>query len=122
MDFRTLTQGISGCECGKDHLCPIDVVEVSSKALDTLAALCRSYQNIVLLADENTWAACGKAAAEKLNTLNPTVVVLTGKERLVPNEPLLLKQKPPMPPKQNSWWKLSACTGLTWRPCTAHKS
>ena len=41
MDFCTLTQGIYGCDCGKYHLCPIDTVEVSSKALERLAELCQ---------------------------------------------------------------------------------
>lgn len=97
MDFSVLTKGIYGCDCGKDHLCPIDTVEVSPKALDTLTELCKNYENIVLLADENTWEVCGKAAAEKLCAQNPTAIVLPGKERLVPNEAAVAAAEAEMP-------------------------
>lgn len=97
MDFCTLTQGIYGCDCGKDHLCPIDTVEVSSKALERLAELCQDYTTIVLLADENTWEICGKAAAEKLKEQKPTTIVLPGKERLVPNEAAVAAAEAAMP-------------------------
>lgn len=87
MDFRELTKGILDCDCGKQHLCPINTVEVGPRALERLPELCEGYASIVLLADENTWEACGKAAAEQLATQKPTLVVLPyGKERLVPNE------------------------------------
>ncbi len=87
MDIQELIRGISGCTCGRDHICPIETVAIGPDVLDRLEEKCRAFDKIVLLADENTWDACGKMVAEKLSAKNPIVVVLPyGKERLVPNE------------------------------------
>ena len=100
MNIQELIGGISACECGRDHICPIETVEIGPKALDVLEEKCRNFETIVLLADENTWEACGKMVAEKLSAKKPTVVVMPyGKERLVPNEDAVAYAEARMPEK-----------------------
>ena len=49
------------CSCGHTHFCPIADVIVENGALNRLPEMTAQYHNIVLVADENTYAACGDA-------------------------------------------------------------
>ncbi len=59
-DIKTLCEGIKNCICGKDHLCPIDYIEIGNNALPKLKDACKNYKSILLVADSNTYPACGK--------------------------------------------------------------
>ena len=86
-DIKTLTKGIVGCRCGKDHYCPIDTVEIGSGVLPKIAELCEGYSNILLVADGNTYAACGKEVHRLLGSACVDAVIFeTGKEVLIPDE------------------------------------
>ena len=61
-----LTRSILNCSCGKPHICPIRVVEIGEGALLALPRICADGSHILLVADRNTYTACGKAADEIL--------------------------------------------------------
>ncbi len=60
MDIKKLLGGIKNCSCGKDHLCPIDLVDIAEGAITRLGDYCKEYKNILVICDKNTYAACGK--------------------------------------------------------------
>ena len=66
MEIKELISGRIGCECGKDHICPIESVVIGEKAFDCLPALVEKYSNILVVADRNTYAVCGEAVEKKL--------------------------------------------------------
>ena len=55
-----LTRPIMNCPCGKPHICPIQAVEIGDGVLTRLPAICGDYQHILLVADRNTYNACGR--------------------------------------------------------------
>ena len=65
MNITELLEGKRNCDCGMVHLCPIDSVVIEKNACLKLPSLTENYQNILLVADENTYAVCGKAAVAK---------------------------------------------------------
>ncbi len=89
MSVQALTAGIRGCQCGKDHLCPIDYIYIEKGALQRLPEICKGYQNIFLLSDQNTWAACGQAAAATLGDKVAVNLILQSDGPVIPNEETL---------------------------------
>ena len=55
-----LTRPIMNCPCGKPHICPIQAVEIGDGVLTRLPTICGDYQHILLVADRNTYNACGR--------------------------------------------------------------
>ena len=87
MDIQELTDGIQGCACGKDHSCPIRFVEIGSGVLHKLLHICQGFQKILLVADQNTYRACGAEAECILGVqLGDKVVFQTGDHPLIPDE------------------------------------
>jgi len=86
MEIKDLLIGKDICECGMAHKCPIDYVLIGENACDELPRITESYTSILLVADKNTYKACGEAVAQKLgNRLADTLVYKTD-GILVPNE------------------------------------
>jgi len=81
-----LVRGIRGCACGREHACPIRILEISGGALERLPALLEGYSHILLIADSNTWRVCGERAAQLLAGRAQTLVFETGDHVLVPDE------------------------------------
>ena len=54
MEIKDYLLGKLNCECGKDHVCPIESVVIGENACDSLPSLIEKYQNILLVADTNT--------------------------------------------------------------------
>lgn len=87
MNMKNLVQGISGCSCGMDHLCPIDYIEIDSGMLQNLPAYCEAYHKILLVADQNTYRVCGKEVAAVLGKrIAVQKIFETGEEILIPDE------------------------------------
>lgn len=59
MDINLLLQGVE-CACGRKHVCNIKHVCIENRSHLRLPELCRVYEEIVLVADENTYGACGE--------------------------------------------------------------
>ncbi len=87
MDIKALVNGIKNCDCGKDHLCPIKYVEISENAVSVLPECCNGYSHIMLVADENTYAVCGKNVEKVLEgRLDRILVLENSKSVVIPDE------------------------------------
>ena len=80
MDINQLLCGVD-CACGKKHTCAIESVYIEQNALQKLSEICRDEQHILLVADENTFAAAG----EKICSVNDNgeIVLTLYNERVV---------------------------------------
>ncbi len=83
--INKLLKGIE-CECGKFHTCDIDYVYIEKNAISHLAKICEKYNSVLLVADENTFAAAGDKTVVALDGKNIEKVIFTGSRVLVPNE------------------------------------
>ena len=81
------------CECSSIHTCKMDKVVIRRGALNELPALAKKYNNIVLVCDENTRAACANTALELLSGKIEACVTFPGAPLLVPNEAAVEKIK-----------------------------
>ena len=54
------------CSCGKSHNCNIDNIVIESGAINKIYDFTTGYKNIILAADKNTYAVCGRRTAELL--------------------------------------------------------
>lgn len=90
MDIRELLAGKYDCSCGMSHVCPIDSVVIGKNACDSLVKLCAEYENILVVADKNTYAVGGERVTEKIGgKIADTLVFDMGDEVLVPDEKAL---------------------------------
>lgn len=85
MNVNDLLKGFD-CSCGKHHTCPIDYVYVEKGAAAHLAEIFKSDNEILIVADENTYAAAGKDVTAALEGKTIRQIIFTGKEILVPDE------------------------------------
>ena len=87
MNLHVLLQGITNCECGKNHACPIDYVMIGHDVLKSLTDICDKYQSILMVSDQNTYRVCGKDVAEILgDKITSSIRFETGDAPLIPNE------------------------------------
>ena len=86
MEIKELLAGKIGCECGKDHICPIESVLIGENACDSIPALVERYNSILLVADKNTYSVGGKTVSEKLGAKLADTLVYQTEGVLVPNE------------------------------------
>lgn len=85
MNINKLLEGVQ-CECGKFHTCDIKYVYIESGAINRLGEICREFNNVLIVADENTFGAAGEPTVKALEGKSINKVIFTGKEILVPNE------------------------------------
>lgn len=85
MDINELLKGVD-CSCGKMHTCNIKYVYIESNAVLRLKNICKDYNNILIVADGNTYAAAGNKAVAELKDKSIKKVIFSGDEILVPNE------------------------------------
>ena len=81
-----LTRSILDCPCGKPHICPIKAVEIGEGALLSLPRICADFSHILLVADRNTYAACGKTADEILGQRILSRHIFEGEGVVIPDE------------------------------------
>lgn len=86
MDIKQLLSGVTDCECGMTHLCPIEHVIIKKNACDALAELTEKYKSILLVADTNTYAVCGKRVREIISERISDVLIYERCGVLVPDE------------------------------------
>ena len=89
MEIKELLLGKENCECGKSHSCPIDYVIISENAFDHIPEIISEYSNILLVADRNTYAACGDPVKERLGDRLADTLIYATNNVLVPNEKAL---------------------------------
>ena len=85
MEFEKLLRGFD-CACGRRHTCPIRYVAVQPGAISRLAELAAPHDAILLVADENTYAAAGAQAEQALAGKALRRRVFPGAPLLVPDE------------------------------------
>lgn len=87
MDIKTLLQGIDNCDCGKQHICPIQHIIIGHSILPALHEISKGYQSILLVSDQNTYRVCGKEVADFLGEkITTSIMFETGDAPLIPNE------------------------------------
>ena len=86
MELSELLLGRADCPCGMSHSCPIDYLVIEEGALKKIPELVSKYSNIVLAADTNTYAVCGKQVEDvnrllrQYEAMNKMMKQLTGKK------------------------------------------
>ena len=86
MDINELVCGISDCECGRPHNCPIKSIIIESGAINSVATETAKYTRILLVADENTYALAGKQVENMLRMKISDNVIFPGEKILIPDE------------------------------------
>ena len=92
MDINKILSGVE-CRCGKKHLCDIEYVYIENNAISRLAEICGKYENILIVADENTYSAVGEKTEKALDGKSIEKVIFSGKTVLIPNEDAIEKVK-----------------------------
>ncbi|MBR6767276.1 MAG: sn-glycerol-1-phosphate dehydrogenase [Clostridia bacterium] len=85
------------CSCGHTHYCPISNVVVEKNAIEKLGGLMAPYKKIVLVADENTWAACGERVEKILADKVCAKLIYVREGLLVPDEHAVAELNDVMP-------------------------
>ena len=85
MDIQALLKH-SACVCGREHSCSIQAVYVEQDALSHLPQLCADYDNILIVADENTYGVSKDKLEKYLADKAVRKVIFSGKTVLIPNE------------------------------------
>lgn len=87
MNIQTLLQGIEHCDCGGKHICPIEHVIIGKDILQSLHDICKDYQSILMVSDQNTYRVCGNAVEDILGDKITTAIMFnTGNAPLIPDE------------------------------------
>ena len=96
MDIKAMLKGQKDCPCNRVHTCDIHDVEIGNGVLERLPDICASFQNIVLVADENTYPLCGDKVVSLLGDKIVSKMIF-GKEIVVPNEASIAAIEAKMP-------------------------
>lgn len=85
MNISKLLNSID-CKCGKTHRCDIKYVYIGKGAISNLLQMCNGYDNILIIADENTFAAAGEKCVSVLKDKNLKFQIFRGDTVLIPDE------------------------------------
>ena len=99
MNLNELLLGIADCDCGKAHTCPIKHVVIKAGAVDSLVEITEKYNNVLLVADENTYRVGGDAVEARIGKRIAEKIIFSGAEILVPDERAIEAIKNKITPK-----------------------
>ena len=100
MNLAKLNEKFKGCECGKEHTCPIDYVILGSGAVNELPSICEKYDSIILVSDTNTYEVCGKIVEALLgDKLEASIVLKPNGDVVIPNEEKIAEIEQKLTPK-----------------------
>ena len=85
MNFEELLKG-RACSCGMNHTCAIKHIIIGKGANEKLGALLGDYRKILLVADTNTYAACGDTVKAQIGDKLESLLVYERDGLLIPNE------------------------------------
>jgi len=85
VDINNILHGVE-CACGKTHHCDIEYVYIEAGAIARLEKLCGQNENILIVADENTYSAAGEYVEKVLCRKTVKKVIFSGETVLIPNE------------------------------------
>ncbi|MBQ9964558.1 MAG: sn-glycerol-1-phosphate dehydrogenase [Clostridia bacterium] len=88
MNNMTVNELLNGvhCTCGRHHTCSIEKVYIEENAIRHLTDLCADVQRVLLVADENTFAAAGAQTEKALCGKEIRKQIFDGSAVLVPDE------------------------------------
>ena len=90
MNIQEFLKGVD-CICGRHHACEIGYIAIERGAIGHLSQLCEGKHKILLVADENTYAAAGRQTAEALEGKTIESVIFSGETILIPDEAAVLR-------------------------------
>ena len=97
-EIEKLLAGMDTCGCGRTHACPVKQVYIGRDAVGKLPRMTEGFENILLVADENTWRAAGMQATEVLGgRVCARCVFQTGDGLLIPDESALQRLRAAVP-------------------------
>lgn len=85
MNFEELLKD-KPCSCGMTHTCSIKHIIVAPGAVNSVASLVESYNNILLVADTNTYKTCGPRVVEQLGDKLESLLIYERDGLVIPNE------------------------------------
>jgi len=85
MNFEELLKG-RNCSCGMEHTCSIKHIIIGRGANEKLGALLGDYNKILLVADTNTYAACGDVIKAQIGDKLESLLIYERDGLLIPNE------------------------------------
>ncbi len=85
MNINELLNGVK-CSCGKTHTCDIKAVYIEADAIKRLTDELVGINNILIVADENTYLAAGEKTENALLGKNIKKVIFPGETVLIPDE------------------------------------
>lgn len=85
MNINKILAG-ADCSCGRRHECDIEHVFIEKNACERLGKLTVGKNNILVVADENTYAAAGERTVSALAGKNVGKVIFPGSSVLIPDE------------------------------------
>ena len=86
MDINSILSGVKCDACGRMHDCTIKYVYIEKDACRHLSDLCKDYNRILIVADENTFNASGKQVENALCGIEYNKVIFSGKSVVIPDE------------------------------------
>ena len=90
MDLNNILTGVK-CSCGREHTCSIEKVYIERNAINRLDDICKSYNNILIVADENTYKAAGENVESVICDKIINKVIFPGSTILIPDEKAIEK-------------------------------
>ena len=85
MNFEELLKE-KDCSCGMIHRCSIKHIIVESGAVSRVGSLLEGYHSILLVADTNTYATCGKEVEAQIGGRLESKLIYQRDGLLIPNE------------------------------------
>ncbi len=85
MDINKLLKGVE-CSCGQNHSCDIKAVIIEPDAIEKIGEATKAYSNILVVADNNTYATCGEKVKNQIKNNIENVYIFETEGFLVPDE------------------------------------
>ena len=86
MELNQLLNRDIACSCGRTHRCDIDLVDIGRGAIERLPESVNKFENILLVADSNTYAVCGERVSALLGDKIKNACLFVTDDLLVPDE------------------------------------
>lgn len=86
MELNQLLNRDITCSCGRTHRCDIDLVDIGRGAIERLPESVNKFENILLVADSNTYAVCGERVSNLIGTKIKDLCLFVTDDLLVPDE------------------------------------
>ncbi len=98
MELNQLLNRDIACSCGRTHRCDIDLVDIGAGAIERLPESVKHFENILLVADSNTYAVCGERVRDLLGGKIKDTCLFVTDDLLVPDEAAIESVREKMSP------------------------